>query len=63
MSHSIMETDVTKKMLHLELTYRTSSVLGEEEDDTAELEVPTGLVPARPVRASSGEFACLLSLI
>jgi hypothetical protein len=53
MSHGIIETAVTKKTLHLELTYRTPSMLGEEDDDTAELE-------PQPI---SGELACLLSVL
>jgi hypothetical protein len=62
MSQSIIETAVTKRTLHLELTYRTPSMLGQEDDDTAELE-PTRDVPRSPVQPISGEFACLLSAL
>jgi hypothetical protein len=62
MSRSIIEAAVNNKTLHLELTYRTPFTLG-EEDDTAELELPTRCVPPPPVRPISGEFACLLSVL
>jgi hypothetical protein len=48
MSESIIETAVTKKTLCLELTYRLPSRLLEEDDDTAELEVPKRPVPLTP---------------
>jgi hypothetical protein len=62
MSHSIIETAVTKRTLHLELTYRAPSMPVEEED-TAELEVQTKIVPRPPMQPISDEFACLLSVL
>lgn len=63
MSQSIIEMAVTNKTLGLELTYQAPSMFLEEDDDTAELEAPTRLVPLPPVQPISGEFACLLSVI
>jgi len=63
MSQSIIEAAVTNKTLHLELTYRTPFRLGEEEDDTAELEPQTRDALQSPVQPISGEFACLLSVL
>jgi hypothetical protein len=60
---SIIETALTNRTLHLELTYRTPSRPGEEEDDTAEIEPRTGAALRRSVQPSSGEFACLLSVL
>jgi len=63
MNQSIIEAAVTNKTLHLELTYRAALMLLEEDDDTAELELPTRDVPRPPVQPMSGEFACLLSVL
>jgi hypothetical protein len=63
MSQSIIETALTNRTLHLELTYRTPSRPGEEEDDTAEIELQTSAALRPSVHPSSGEFACLLSVL
>jgi hypothetical protein len=63
MNQSIIEAAITNKTLRLELTYRAFLMLREEDDDTAELEIPTGDLPMPHVQPVSGEFACLLSVL
>ena len=63
MSRTIIETAVSNKTLHLELTYRLPSMPCEEEDDTAELEPQTRDASLPPVQTTSSEFACLLSVL
>jgi len=63
MGQNIIETAVTNKAMGLELKYQAPSMFLEEDDDTAELDAPTKLVPPPPVRPISGDFACLLSVI
>ena len=63
MSQSIIETALTNRTLHLELTYRTPSKPLEDEDDTAEFEPQTRAALRPSVQPISGELACLLSVV
>jgi hypothetical protein len=63
MSQSIIETALTNRTLHLELTYRTPSKPLEDEDDTAEFEPQTRAALRPTLQPISGEFACLLSVL
>jgi len=62
-SRSIIQTAVTNRDLHLELSYRVPCILRKVDASVGDTTIETELALCYDDPQTSGEFSCLLSVI